>query len=176
MPAVKDVGEPCEGEPHARFDGGREETNASRLIAARRPAPPAYPTATALPALLFLDLCAFGDLRGLVLGRAPSGPEKPGSRPQDLSPSRCLFWQQPMTCDHRCRPAGFAGVAPWASTVGRQRLTSPLGLDEQVTAVAAPDRIALQRPLALGAQFVADLFRLGRRRGCGADGVQTFCA
>jgi hypothetical protein len=30
MPAVKDVGEPCEGEPHARFDGGREETNASR--------------------------------------------------------------------------------------------------------------------------------------------------
>jgi Group II intron, maturase-specific domain len=31
MPAVKDVGEPCEGKPHARFDGGREETNASRL-------------------------------------------------------------------------------------------------------------------------------------------------
>src|SRR2546426_10752109 len=30
MPAVKDVGEPCEGKPHARFDGGREETNASR--------------------------------------------------------------------------------------------------------------------------------------------------
>jgi transposase len=30
MPTVKDVGEPCEGEPHARFDGGREETNASR--------------------------------------------------------------------------------------------------------------------------------------------------
>ena len=30
MPAVKDVGEPCAGEPHARFDGGREETNVSR--------------------------------------------------------------------------------------------------------------------------------------------------
>ncbi len=36
MPAVKDVGEPCAGEPHARFDGGREETNASRP---RRTAP-----------------------------------------------------------------------------------------------------------------------------------------
>ncbi len=46
MPAVKDVAEPCEGEPHARFDGGREETNASRLNAARRPAPGAYPTMT----------------------------------------------------------------------------------------------------------------------------------
>jgi len=30
MPAVKNVGEPCAGEPHARFDGGREETNDSR--------------------------------------------------------------------------------------------------------------------------------------------------
>ena len=30
VPAVKDVGEPCEGEPHARIAGGREETNASR--------------------------------------------------------------------------------------------------------------------------------------------------
>jgi hypothetical protein len=36
MPAVKDVGEPCEEKPHARFDGGREETNASRP---RRTAP-----------------------------------------------------------------------------------------------------------------------------------------
>ena len=26
MPAVKDVGEPCAGEPHARFDGRAEET------------------------------------------------------------------------------------------------------------------------------------------------------
>ena len=30
MPPVKDVGEPGAGEPHARFDGGREETSASR--------------------------------------------------------------------------------------------------------------------------------------------------
>ncbi len=30
MPAVKNVGEPCAGEPHARFDGGREETSISR--------------------------------------------------------------------------------------------------------------------------------------------------
>ena len=30
MPMVKNVGEPCAGEPHARFDGGREETNDSR--------------------------------------------------------------------------------------------------------------------------------------------------
>jgi hypothetical protein len=45
MPALKDVGEPCEGKPHARFDGGREETNASRLNPAQHPAPPAYPTA-----------------------------------------------------------------------------------------------------------------------------------
>jgi len=44
MPAVKDVGEPCEGEPHARFDGGREETNASRLTPRGAQAPPAYPT------------------------------------------------------------------------------------------------------------------------------------
>jgi hypothetical protein len=26
MPTVKNVGEPCAGEPHARIDGGREET------------------------------------------------------------------------------------------------------------------------------------------------------
>ena len=45
MPAVKDVGEPCEEKPHARFDGGREETNASRRNVARPKAPPAYPTA-----------------------------------------------------------------------------------------------------------------------------------
>ena len=44
MPAVKDVGEPCAGEPHARFDGGREETNANRHHPERRQAPLAYPT------------------------------------------------------------------------------------------------------------------------------------
>lgn len=31
MPAVKDVGEPGAGEPHARFDGGPEETGTNRL-------------------------------------------------------------------------------------------------------------------------------------------------
>jgi hypothetical protein len=49
MPAVKDVGEPCEGEPHARFDRGREETNASRLT------PRAAPGASRLPDRYFLD-------------------------------------------------------------------------------------------------------------------------
>ena len=29
MPTVKNVGEPCAGEPHARIDGGREETGQS---------------------------------------------------------------------------------------------------------------------------------------------------
>src|SRR5438128_92526 len=43
MPAVKNVGEPCAGEPHARFDGGgRKPTTVGN--AARRQAPPAYPT------------------------------------------------------------------------------------------------------------------------------------
>jgi len=43
MPAVKNVGEPCAGEPHARFDGRREETRpvgparAARPGASRRP-------------------------------------------------------------------------------------------------------------------------------------------
>jgi hypothetical protein len=44
MPTVKDVGEPCAGEPHARFDGGWEETGTSRRNVARSQAPPAYPT------------------------------------------------------------------------------------------------------------------------------------
>src|SRR5712691_4528834 len=73
MPAVKDVGEPWEGEPHARFDGGREETNASRLIAARRPAPPAYPTAT-LAAMLGLAaaswVVAVREMNGMDMGVA----------------------------------------------------------------------------------------------------------
>src|SRR5712692_3857108 len=43
MPAVKDVGEPCAGEPHARFEvaaGGNPNQSA---IAARNWAPPADP-------------------------------------------------------------------------------------------------------------------------------------
>ena len=46
MPTVKNVGEPCAGEPHARFDGGREETRASRQRRAAQ-APPVYPTTLA---------------------------------------------------------------------------------------------------------------------------------
>ncbi len=45
MPAVKDVGEPCAGEPHARFEvaaGGNRNQSAT---AARNWAPPADPTA-----------------------------------------------------------------------------------------------------------------------------------
>ena len=45
MPAVKNVGEPCAGEPHARFDGGREETSDSRQCRAT-------PGASRLPDLL----------------------------------------------------------------------------------------------------------------------------
>jgi len=30
MPAVNDVGEPCAGEPHARFDGRALETESPR--------------------------------------------------------------------------------------------------------------------------------------------------
>jgi hypothetical protein len=46
MPAVKAAGEACEGEPHARFDGGREETDASQLTPRGARRLPAYPTAT----------------------------------------------------------------------------------------------------------------------------------
>jgi single-strand DNA-binding protein len=37
MPAVKNVGEPCAREPHARFDGGREETKPVGLTQPRGP-------------------------------------------------------------------------------------------------------------------------------------------
>jgi hypothetical protein len=40
---VNDVGKPCDREGHARFDGGREEPGASRLVRASL-APPAYAT------------------------------------------------------------------------------------------------------------------------------------
>ena len=49
MPTVKNVGEPCAGEPHARFEvaaGGNQASRASRRAAQ---APPADPTATASP-------------------------------------------------------------------------------------------------------------------------------
>jgi hypothetical protein len=45
MPAVKNVGEPCAGEPHARFDGGREETSANGSVRPRaRRLPPTRPS------------------------------------------------------------------------------------------------------------------------------------
>ena len=45
MPTVKNVGEPCAGEPHARFDAAAGGNQASRLGRAAQ-APPADPTAT----------------------------------------------------------------------------------------------------------------------------------
>ena len=42
MLAVKNVGEPCAGEPHARIDGGREETRAQSAM-------PCDPGASRLP-------------------------------------------------------------------------------------------------------------------------------
>ncbi len=44
---VKDVGEPCEGKPHARFEAAAGGNRASRPHAARRQAPPADPTGRA---------------------------------------------------------------------------------------------------------------------------------
>jgi hypothetical protein len=48
MPPVKNVGEPCAGEPHARFDAAAGGNQASRQ-ARTAPAPPADPTATPRP-------------------------------------------------------------------------------------------------------------------------------
>ena len=44
MPTVNDVGEPGAREPHARFDGGREETGDPPGPGRTVLAPPAYPT------------------------------------------------------------------------------------------------------------------------------------
>ena len=41
MPAVNDVGEPCAGEPHARFDGRGLETE--RYTASPRQSPTLHP-------------------------------------------------------------------------------------------------------------------------------------
>lgn len=43
MPTVKDVGEQCAEEPHARFDGGAGGNQAGRRSRAAQ-APPVYPT------------------------------------------------------------------------------------------------------------------------------------
>ncbi len=48
MPAVRDVGEPCAGEPHARFEvaaGGNQTSRANTRRTVQ--APPADPTAPA---------------------------------------------------------------------------------------------------------------------------------
>jgi hypothetical protein len=39
MPAVNDVGEPCAGEPHARFDGRGLETRRKYYVGAPAPDP-----------------------------------------------------------------------------------------------------------------------------------------
>src|SRR5712691_3379633 len=44
MPAVKNVGEPCAGEPHARFEVAAGGNRNQSAIAARNWAPPADPT------------------------------------------------------------------------------------------------------------------------------------
>src|SRR5712692_6286220 len=49
MPAVKDVGEPCAGEPHARFEVAAGGNRNQSAIAARNWAPPADPTRTPAP-------------------------------------------------------------------------------------------------------------------------------
>ena len=67
MPAVKGVGEPCAGEPHARFDGGREEPDSSRLCRAES-APLAY------PAILLGWYCLGGFDYGLTMVRAEARP------------------------------------------------------------------------------------------------------
>jgi hypothetical protein len=45
LPAVNDVGEPCAGEPHARFDEGAGGDPVPLAVTAHRAdEPPAYPT------------------------------------------------------------------------------------------------------------------------------------
>src|SRR6266568_5145492 len=46
MPAVKNVGEPCAGEPHARFEVAAGGNRNQSAIAVRNWAPPADPTRT----------------------------------------------------------------------------------------------------------------------------------
>ena len=53
MPAVKNVGEPCAGEPHARIDGGREETrNQSATPREPRRLSPTRPPSLPIPIAL----------------------------------------------------------------------------------------------------------------------------
>jgi len=50
MPAVNDVGEPCAGKPHARFDGRRLETEHASVTA-----PAADPTRVRIVRLCAVD-------------------------------------------------------------------------------------------------------------------------
>jgi hypothetical protein len=49
MPAVNDVGEPCAGEPHARFDGRELETEQALVTDTEKNAPVGNHPATAAP-------------------------------------------------------------------------------------------------------------------------------
>jgi hypothetical protein len=52
MPAVNDVGEPCAGEPHARFDGRGLETGAHVLP--HRASPRPYSKDSAQPTFMII--------------------------------------------------------------------------------------------------------------------------
>jgi hypothetical protein len=72
---VKNVGEPCAGEPHARFDAAAGGTQASRQARAA-PAPPADPTATTQwnVLLLLVSMNEEGLSTGFVVGAlGPAG-------------------------------------------------------------------------------------------------------
>jgi hypothetical protein len=81
MPAAKDVGEPCAGEPHARFDGRELETErghghrtwapGGNAGAVRRGLPPFNATAPA-PYPTATPMAGFQTLLGLGTGREPS--------------------------------------------------------------------------------------------------------
>ena len=100
MPAVKNVGEPCAGEPHARFDVAAGGNQASRLRRAV-PAPPADPTAPAPPSAgeqgfrpITYGAVDAGEAASLASGeeRGPSDPSRETSRPTKAGPvasSRC---------------------------------------------------------------------------------------
>jgi hypothetical protein len=78
MPAVKNVGEPCAGEPHARFDaaaGGNQTSRASTRRTVQ--APPADPTATARCARRLRGTTSRSGLAGAALTIAMRDLRKP---------------------------------------------------------------------------------------------------
>ena len=80
MPAVKNVGEPCAGEPHARIDGGREETSASRHPprGARRLSPTRPTSRIGLPASTWAAPATAAKRRSGLVG---GGGGDPTTRP-----------------------------------------------------------------------------------------------